>query len=258
MGEFDKIIKENIEVILLALGKKLLGIDIKNPVDLPEKIQSTVEREPDFLKKITTDDGSEIILHLEFQTTDEPKMIYRMAEYKALLQRKFEIPVKQFVIYLGTRRPKMVTELKPEEQITGFELKNIHQLPLERILESDIPEEIVLSILTDYPKADAEKVINRIIDKLRAVSTDEASLKKNIQQLLILSRLRKLGEETKKQLEAMPITYDIKDDYLYKQAKKETIEEMLKDPSLTVEKIAQFTKTSIEFVKQVENETEKK
>jgi len=76
--------------------------------------------------------------------------------------------------------------------------------------------------------------------------------------LLILSRLRKLGEETKKQLEAMPITYDIKDDYLYKQAKKETIEEMLKDPSLTVEKIAQFTKTSIEFVKQVKNETEKK
>ena len=257
MGDFDKVIKENIETILLALGTKLLGIEIRNPVDLPEKIQTTVEREPDFLKKITDDNGLELILHLEFQTKDEPKMVYRMAEYKALLQRKFEIPVKQFVIYLGTRKPKMSTELKPEEKITGFELKDIHQLPVDQVLESDIPEEIVLSILTDYPKADAEKVIGRIIEKLRSVSTDETTLKKNIQQLLILSRLRKLGEETKKQIEAMPITYDIKEDYLYKQAKKEIIEEMLKDPSLTMDKIAKFTKTSIEFIKQIKNEHRK-
>ncbi len=199
MGDFDKVIKENIETILLTLGKKLLGIDIINPVDLPGKIQTTIEHEPDFLKKITGDDGSELILHLEFQTKDEAKMVYRMAEYKALLQRKFEIPVKQFVIYLGTKKPKMPTELKPEEQITGFDLKDIHKLPVDQVLASDVPEEIVLSILTDYPKADAEKVINRIIEKLRSVSTDEATLKKNIQQLLILSRLRKLGEETKKQ-----------------------------------------------------------
>jgi hypothetical protein len=47
MGEFDKILKENIEAILLTLGKQLLGIEIRNPVDLPEKIQTTVEREPD-------------------------------------------------------------------------------------------------------------------------------------------------------------------------------------------------------------------
>ena len=55
----------------------------------------------------------------------------------------------------------------------------------------------------------------------------------------------------------MPITYDIKEDYLYQQAKKEIIEEMLKDPSLSMEKIAQFTKTSIEFVKQIKDELKK-
>ena len=255
MGDFDKIIKENIEAVFLALSEKLLGIKINNPVDLPEKLQTTVEREPDFLKKVSSDDGSEFILHLEFQTSDEPKMVYRMAEYKALLQRKFELPVRQFVVYLGTRNPKMRTELTKEEKITGFTLKNIHGLPVDQTLASDIPEEIILSILADYPKANAEQVIASIITRLRAVATDEASLKKSVQQLLVLSRLRKLSERTKKQADAMPITYDIEQDYLYKQGiEKKTIQvirRMLRDPSLTIEQIAEFTETSVDYVEEV-------
>lgn len=266
MGEYDKIIKENIEAIFLPLAEKLLGIKINNPVDLPEKLQSTIEREPDFLKKVAADDGQEFILHLEFQTTDEPKMVYRMAEYKALLQRKFEIPVRQYVVYLGTDTPKMRSELSDEEKITGFEIQNIHDLPVNQALESDVPEEIILSILTDYPEVDAEKVVNNIIRKLLKVSGDEATLNRYIQQLLVLSRLRKLDKEIEKQVSTMPITYDIEQDYLYNKAYnkayseakeetlKETINEMLKDPSLTLEKIASFTKTSIEFVKQVKDE----
>ena len=57
MGDYDKVIKENIEAILLALGKKLLGFEIKNPTDLTEKLQTTIEREPDFLKKVTLEDS---------------------------------------------------------------------------------------------------------------------------------------------------------------------------------------------------------
>ena len=47
MGDFDKIIKENIEALFLVLSEKLLGIKVNNPVDLPEKLQTTVERELD-------------------------------------------------------------------------------------------------------------------------------------------------------------------------------------------------------------------
>lgn len=260
MGDFDRIIKENIEALFLALSEKLLGIKISNPVDLPEKLQTTVEREPDFLKKVDSPDGSSFILHLEFQTNDELKMVYRMAEYKALLLRKFELPVRQFVIYLGTRKPKMRTELTEEERIEGFTLKNIHSLPVNQTLASDIPEEIILSILADYPKANAEQVIAAIIVRLRAVSTDEASLKKSVQQLLVLSRLRKLDDETKKQVRDMPIAYDVEQDSLYKEGmmKKtiQVIQEMLKDPSLTIDKIAQFTGVSVEFVEKVKRELE--
>jgi hypothetical protein len=115
-------------------------------------------------------------------------MVYRMAEYKALLQRKFEIPVKQFVIYLGTSQPKMRTTLSESERITGFELRNIHELPVDQTLKSEIPEEIVLSILTDYPEADSEKVIYQIVNKLKEVAPNQAALKRSLQQLITLSR----------------------------------------------------------------------
>ena len=261
MGDYDKVIKENIEAILLALGKKLLGFDIINPIDLPEKLQTTIEREPDFLKKVTLEDGSETILHLEFQTNDELKMVYRMAEYKAILQRKFEIPVKQFVIYLGATEPKMRTELLGEEQITGFELRNIHKLPVDQVLASDIPEEVVLSVLTDYPTADAGKVITRIIQKLKTVAPNEAALKKSLQQLVTLSRIRKLEQETEKQIEAMPITYDINTDYLYNKGIERGIERvvinLLERTSMTIEEIAHAAGISVDTVIQIRNSIEK-
>jgi predicted transposase YdaD len=264
MGEYDKILKENVEAILLTLGKKLLGFEIRNPVDLPEKLQTTIEREPDFLKKINLEDGSEAILHLEFQTTDEAGMVYRMAEYKAILQRKFEIPVRQFVIYLGSGKSRMRTSLTESEQIKGFTLRNIHKLPIERVLDSDIPEELVLSILTDYPKADADKVIATIIHKLKKVATNEAELKKSLQQLVTLSRIRKLEKETEKQIEAMPITYDIDTDYLYQKGikkgitkgreegreeeKRTIIISLLQNSSLSAEEIAHATQVPLEKV----------
>ena len=257
MGDYDKIIKENIEYILLALSEKLLGFSISNPVDLPEKLQSTVEREPDFLKKVSLEDDTEIILHLEFQTTDEANMVYRMAEYKALLQRKFEIPVKQFVIYLGTSQPKMRTKLSESERITGFELRNIHELPVDQTLKSEIPEEIVLSILTDYPEADSEKVIYQIVNKLKEVAPNPAALKRSLQQLITLSRIRKLEKQTEKYIETMPITYNIETDYLYnkgiEKAKKQLILNMLEQTSLTLEQIAKVAETPLDVVIQVKN-----
>jgi hypothetical protein len=265
MGDFDKIIKENLEAVFLPLVEKLLGIKITQSSDLSEKIQSTIEREPDFIKQVTDETDSKFILQLEFQTNEEPKMVYRMAEYKALLQRKYEIPVRQFVIYLGTNKPKMKTELADDEKITGFELKNIHDMPVEKVLGSDIPEEIILSILTDYPKVDTGSIINQIIRKLQKLSSDEATLKRYIQQLLVLSRLRNLDKETEKQVKDMPITYNVETDYLYNKGIEKGLEkrtrqmiiDMLSDPSMTVEKIASFARTSVDFVLNIKEEFRK-
>ena len=76
-------------------------------------------------------------------------------------------------------------------------------------LDSEIPEGIILSILTDYEKADVEKVIEEIIYKLQKASKRESQLNKSIQQLLVLSRLRKFDKKIEQKINNMPIIYDI-------------------------------------------------
>ena len=217
MGDYDKVIKENIESIFLPLLEKFTGIKVVTSTEIKDKIQRTVEREPDFLKRITDQTGSEFILQLEFQTQDDPEMVYRMAEYKALIQRKYQLPVKQFVIYLGIKQPAMRTQLSAEEQIVGFELKDIHSFKPEELTQSEIPQEIILSVLSNYSKANAGRVISSIITKLQALATSQTELDGYLKQLIVLARLRKLEVETKKQVSDMPITYDITTDGLYKE-----------------------------------------
>ncbi len=265
MGEYDRVIKENIEAIFLPLLEKLLNIKIKKSFEIKDKIQKTIEREPDFLKKIIDDNNSEFILQIEFQTNNDPEMVYRMAEYKAIIQRKYQLPVRQFVIYLGAIKPTMKTQLPSDEQITGFELKNIHDFPADITLKSDVPEEIILSILADYSKVDTKKVIEQIIAKLQKATKNETQLRQSIQQLLILSRLRNLDEAIENQIKDMPITYDITTDRLYNKGIEQGIEQgieknrnqiilnALKKKKLTVEEIADLAGATINEVLSIQS-----
>lgn len=176
MGEFDRIIKENIASIFLPLVQKFTGIRIIKSTEIKDKIQRTLEREPDFLSRITDQWGKEMILHLEFQSQDDPKMVYRMAEYQALLQRKYEIPVRQLVIHLGTKMSEMRTELTADEQITGFQLLSVRDWSVDQVLDSEIPEEIVISILFDYPESNTDQVITDILTNLQRYSGSEQDL----------------------------------------------------------------------------------
>jgi len=263
MGDYDKIIKENIEALLLPLAEKYLGISIVEASELTEKIQTTTEREPDFLRLVKDKHGNSFILHLEFQTVSETEMLYRMAEYAGLLLRKYRLPIKQHVVYLGASKPNMETQLPPEMRITGFELHNLRDLPLDQSINSEVPEELILSILTDFPKAEAGKVIDKILFRLQQLTHDEATLKRYLQQLMVLSRLRKLDTDTERRVENMPITYDVETDYLYNKGIKKGIERgieqtnekavlfALRASSVSDQEISEQLEVSLEFIQQV-------
>ncbi len=263
MGDFDRIFKENIRNLFTPLLEKLLNISILETKEIKDKLQKTIEREPDFLKWVTTKEGEKFILQLEFQTQDDPKMIFRMAEYRALLQSKHEIPVKQVVIYLANKPSRMATELPEAFQISSFELKSIKDIQVNQTLHSSIPEEIILSILTDYQKKDAKDVIIKIIHNLKRALGNNPVIERYLKQLLVLSRLRNLESITKEQLEVMPITYDISKDGLYLEGIEKGIERgmtektlkmirnMLEEPSLNTEQIARIADVSEAYVEQV-------
>jgi hypothetical protein len=91
---FDNVFKENLEIISLTLIKSLLEIPYTSLEELPDDLQVTLERRPDFLKLVRSGDAP-FILQLEIQTVDDSKMVYRLQEYCGLLSRKYELDVRQ-------------------------------------------------------------------------------------------------------------------------------------------------------------------
>ena len=260
-NDYDKILKENIAGLLLPLTEKYLGIRIKDSRELKDKLQTTIEKEPDFIRVVRIDTDEEFILHLEFQSQDEEGMVYRMQEYYGLLRRKHQLPVRQFVIYLGKRTSRMQTQLPPGEVFTGFTLKSLKDYSFESLLDSQVPEEIILAVLADFNKRKPAEVIKRILERLQEVGQEEIALRKYVRQLSILARLRNLTRETHKQVQDMGLLYDITKDYLYQEGlvkgKHEVVVNMLKKGTVPPEQIAEFTGVALEEVKQIAKELSK-
>ena len=212
---YDKILKENAEQLFLPLVEERLNIKIKSFQPLQEKLQTTIEREMDFFYEVTTETEISFLLHLEFQTENDPEMIYRAAEYHGMAFRRKKIPIKHIVIFLGAGALTMKTEIAEEEVFKGFEVIHVYTMNTSVLLASQVPEIILLAILSEIPSDKIESVLRLLIQQLKKVCKNENQLSRYLKQLIILSRLRKFEDTTIKIIEDMPITYDIETDYLY-------------------------------------------
>ncbi|MGB0929888.1 MAG: hypothetical protein ACPGVB_03880 [Chitinophagales bacterium] len=212
---YDRIFKENAEALFIPLIEQELGIKVISYKPLQEKMTKTIEREMDFFYQVLTSEKKTILLHIEFQTRNDKNMIYRMGEYHGLAFSKYKLPIKHIVIYLGKGKPSMKTKLKEEERFEGFDLINVHKLNTTQLLSSQVPEIVILALLSNYETERTEAILRLIVTQLQAVSKSEMELSKYLQQLIILSRLRTIESLTIKIIEDMPITYDIKKDALY-------------------------------------------
>ncbi len=254
---YDKIMRENLQEIFMPLVEQKLKLKIKKFQALPDKQETTLERETDAFLLIDSEDGKQFILHLEFQVVDDHKMIYRMAEHHGIELRKFRLPIKHVVIYLGEKKPTMPTKLKPNEVFRAFSLVDVHKFTPKKWLSSQVPSEIILAILANYKEEDGEKILQTILKKLKRVCKTPNELGKCIKQLVILSRLRGLEAITLKITRDMPLLIDIEKDYLYqlgRKKEKERAEKILQkkeqEKAILLEKTKEIIKTAKLFEKQ--------
>ena len=226
-SSYDKIFKENIESLILPLALKVLGIpEPAELMEVPDDVQYTIERKPDFLKLVLDADGKELfVLQLECQTSDEPGMLYRMLIYRALLLNRHRLPVRQFVFYLGNQPAKMPRELVQEDLTFRYSVRNVIDIPYTTFLDTEKPEEIVLAILGNLSGESPQQVIRNVLRALRATVEEPLRLEKFMRQLEVLSKLRNIQEETIKQISEMPLRYDLETDIRYLQGKAKGIEE---------------------------------
>ena len=115
----------------------------------------------------------------------------------------------------------------------------------------------------------ASKIIKKILEKLRAKTKSERDLHEYVTDLAILSSLRNLQYETKKELEKMPIIYDLTKDIRFKQGVEVGEEKgglnkarfivirILKRGLLPVEEIAEMVDMPLSFVLKIQEKLEK-
>jgi len=212
---FDRIFKENAYNLFIPIIERKLDIHIKSYKVLPSELPRTLGRRVDFLCLVITEDEEEFILHVEFQTKNDHKMLPRISEYHGIMYRKHQLPIRHVVVFLGEGKARMQTQLKENEIFTGFDLINMSELNTEQLLSSQVPEVILLALLSNYEKDRAEAILRLIIRRLKAVVHSETDLKKYVEQLILLSKLRKLSKITDKIVHDMPVTYDYTEDFYY-------------------------------------------
>lgn len=223
----DKIIKENCQNLVPFIVRKIFGLHFDEMKNLPEiKQQMTREKEPDFLRIIYNSDYQDgVIVQLEFETTDFKKMDKRMLEYMALLHKKTEKPVLQFVLYLGKGQATMNQVIKFGRLNYSFEIINIEDFNYQEFIHSDRSEEVILSLLANSDDLSKEELLDLILHRLVALNKDTLAAKKFVNQLIMLSRLRNLQYLTIKKIQDMNSTiFDINTDVLYLQGIERGIE----------------------------------
>ncbi|MGB3585487.1 MAG: hypothetical protein WBA23_03050 [Tunicatimonas sp.] len=144
-----------------------------------------MERKPDLLKRVTAheDNQSSYLLHIEFQVKDELTMANRMLLYYAMLWEKYREPIKQYVVFIGSSKPRMATILNQAQLDYRFSLVDIRELNYQNLLnDATQPEEAVLAILSSFRKQEVDTVIPKILQKLQQLAKDERKLRRYIRQ----------------------------------------------------------------------------
>jgi hypothetical protein len=278
VSQYDKIFKENIEAALPVLLDKILHIQPVITEEIPDDLQITMERKPDFLKKITDTTNKTFILHVEFQLADEAEMVYRMCEYYAILLRKYKLPVHQYVFFLADSQPVMAVNLEEENLFFRFNLITFNRLDYQVFINSAEPEAILLALLGDFGNDSPKKAVENIIAKLAKQSKKSSDFERHMQQLRILANLRSLQPLTEKLMESITKYFKEENDFLFqkgelkgklegelegelKERQKNTymfISNLLRETDFSDEKIASLAGAGLKQVQEVRAEMEKK
>ncbi len=260
VSQYDKIFKENIEAVIPNLMQNVLGITAVESEELPDDLQHTKERKPDVLKKITDTAGNTYVLQIEFQVADEPKMVYRMAEYYIMLERKYELPVRQFVLFLGSAKPQMATRLDSLSLQYGFSLISFSDLDYQLFLRSSRPEEVVLGILANFQDNQPASALRQIIRRIEETTVGDLALKRYFNQLRVLAQLRSLGVKLKEAMDSIAQYINEEKDVLYLRGQDKAREQeqikfvtnLLLHSDFSVQKVAELAVVSVDFVLEIQ------
>jgi len=180
MHSKDITLKDIFEEIPQRLSKILAPAPIKEL--LPTNFPST-ELRVDFLARLE----DESILHIEFQSFNDPNMPFRMLRYYlAILERYPTSPIKQLLVYVGNRKLRMKSRLRLRNLSFSYEMIDIRQIDCRVLLESPDPMDRLLACLCKVE--DEVYLIEKLIKTMEGMNEEER--KDYLLKALTLTELR--------------------------------------------------------------------
>lgn len=252
-SQYDKIIKENMNEAMPDILIGILGIQAARAEDLAERIQHTKERIPDQLKKITDDSGETFVLHIEWQLKNDAEMIDRMLEYRAMLRRKYRINIRQYVLFMGKTTSRMINRIEERDLKFRFHLIVLYQIDYKVFLASEKPEQKILAVLGDFCQEDAEIVLRKIIEGIKAKTNGSLAGQRYMNQLRILVQLRNLETQFNHIMESVSTFFKEERDPYYirgfqKGTEKATIKAAIRASSEFAERLIEGTDHTDEVI----------
>ena len=200
-------------------------------------------------------------------------MVYRMLEYYAMLERKYKLPIEQFVIFLGSEKPKMPNTLDNKRVKFNFSLITLSELDYHIFLNLDKPEEIILGILANFKGEDPENALKQIIHRIEETTKGDFSLKRYFNQLRVLAQLRNLELNLKNAMDSIAEYIKEERDVLFlrgldkgqaiaqereKNARETELTKfviyLIREGNKTFEQIADISGATVDFVKSVQRQ----
>ncbi|GAA3939313.1 hypothetical protein GO495_10640 [Chitinophaga oryziterrae] len=192
-NRYDRIVKENMESVLPVIIKDVLELDITSSEEIPDDLQHTKERKPDVLKKVTDRNNRTFVLHLEWQSQNEKDMVYRMAEYALMIQRKYRMPVEQYVIFIGRGGVTMSRTINYKNFKYRYHIIALKDVDYKFFLKSDSPAIKVFSILANFGKDDEEVAVKNIVEEVEMSVGGPLERGLYFNQLRVLAKLHNLN-----------------------------------------------------------------
>lgn len=91
------------------------------------------------------------MVHLEFQSRNDPRMVLRMAEYSLAIRRRHGQFPRQIVLYVGRRSMRMEDRVSSDHFRFDCAIIDIREIDSKSLLESPNLGDNVLAVLTRLP-----------------------------------------------------------------------------------------------------------
>ncbi len=203
---YDAVVKDLFQQDRPSLLDELAGgVAVKEFLNL--ELTSVEERVADLLVLLADD----TILHIDFQSSNDPDMAYREGLYAVMAGWKFRSKrIRQVVVYMGRAKMRMPDRLDLGCLQAAFRLMDIRELDSEKLLESGRPGDFALAMLAGGGMAKLRKIVAQA-NRLPAPKRQRA-----LTQLAMLSGLRGASERLTMEFKNMGISVEIDENVFLK------------------------------------------